>query len=73
MDALLIFIVYSAWAVFSGYRIINGRFDWLEQKETKNKVCKVLAVLGTGYVVGVLYIGYLVIKVAFKVTDGFKN
>lgn len=73
MDGLLIFIVYSAWALFSGYRVINGRYEWLKQKETKNIVYKILAVLGTGYVIGAFYIMYLVIRVASKVADGFHN
>lgn len=72
MEGTLIFILYSAWALFSGYKVINGRFNWLEQKEPANRVCKALAVLGAGYVVGAFYIVWLVIKLALKVADGFR-
>lgn len=72
LDGLLIFAVYSVWAVYSGYKMINGRYEWLERKETANKVCKAIAVLGAGYLIGGFYLIWWVIKVAFRVTDGFK-
>lgn len=72
MDGLLIFVIYSAWAIYSGYKFINGRYECLERNETKSKVCKGLAILGAGYVIGAFYFCSLVIKFAIRITDGFK-
>ena len=68
----LIFIIYSGWAVYSGYKIINGRYEWLERPEPINRVCKGLVILGVGYVIGAFYFCWLLIKVAIRITDGFK-
>ncbi len=72
MEGWLIFIIYSAWAIYSGYKFINGRYEWMERNETKSKVCKVLAILGAGYVIGAFYFCSLVIKLAIRITDGFR-
>ena len=72
MEGFLIFAIYSAWALFSGYKMVNGRYAWLEQPATTNRVCKWLVVLGAGYVIGAFYLIYRVIRIALRVTDGFR-
>ncbi len=72
MDGLIIFLAYSAIALFAGYKMINGKYEWLERQDTKNRVCKWLAVLGAGYVIGAFYLVWMVIKLAFRITDGFR-
>lgn len=72
MEGLLIFVIYSAWAVYSGYKMVNGRYAWLEQPATANRVCKVLAILGAGYLIGAFYLVYWVIRIALRITDGFR-
>lgn len=72
MDGFLVFIVYSAWAVYSGYKVINGKYEWLERENAVNKVCKGLAILGAGYVIGAFYFCKLIINLAIRVTDGFR-
>lgn len=65
-------IAYSVWAVYSGYKWINGRYEWLEQPELSNRICKVLAILGVGYFVGAWNIGKWVVMLAIRLTDGFR-
>lgn len=71
MDGLIIFLVYSVWAVYSGYKMINGKYEWLECQKTLNKVCKWFVILGAGYVIGAFYLVWMVIKLALRITDGF--
>ena len=70
MEGMLIFLIYSAWAVWSGYKWINGRYEWLEQPAITNKICKALAILGAGYVVGAWNIVKWVLRIAIKVAGG---
>ncbi len=72
MEGLLIFLVYSAWAVYSGHKWINGRYEWLEQPGIGNKICKALAILGVGYVIGVWNIIKWVFVIAVRITEGFR-
>lgn len=73
MDFLPILIIYSAWAIYSGYKMINKRFAWLEQQEPLNKVCKVLAIIGAGYLIGGFYLVWFVIRIGLRITDGFRS
>lgn len=72
MEGFLIFAIYSAWALFSGYNMVNDRYTWLEQPSVANKVCKWLVILGAGYVIGAFYLIYWVIRIALRITDGFR-
>lgn len=72
MEGWIIFLVYSAWAIYSGHKWLNGRREWLERKESTNKVCKVLATIACGYVIGVWTIGVWVVKLGIRVTEGFR-
>lgn len=71
MEGWIIFAVYTVWAIYSGFKWLNGRCAWLEVKEPVNKVCKVLAAVGAGYVIGIWTIAVWVIKIGISLTDGF--
>lgn len=49
---IVVFIVYLIWAIYSGYKFVNGRFRFLEQKKPANKVLKVLAIIIIGFIYG---------------------
>ena len=72
MYGTLIFLVYSAWAIYSGYKWINGRYEWLEQSELTTRICKGLAILGAGYIVGGWTIVKWVIMLSVRLVDGFR-
>lgn len=33
-------VLYTAWAIYSGYKYVNGRYPWLEQPEIAHRICK---------------------------------
>lgn len=70
MEATIIFLLYSAWAVYSGYKNINGKYEWLEQPQLLNKICKGFVILGAGYVFGAFYLVKWIFKLAFYVAGG---
>lgn len=39
-------VLYTAWAIYSGYKYVNGRYPWLEQPEIAHRICKYAAILG---------------------------
>lgn len=46
---LVAVVLYTAWAIYSGYKYVNGRYPWLEQPEIAHRICKYAAILGMGY------------------------
>ena len=38
-------VLYTAWAIYSGYKYVNGRYPWLEQPEIAHRICKYAAIL----------------------------
>ena len=48
----IVFIVYFVWAIYSGYKFVNGRFEFLEQKKPLNKILKIIAIILIGLVYG---------------------
>lgn len=37
-------VLYTAWAIYSGYKYVNGRYPWLEQPEIAHRICKYAAI-----------------------------
>lgn len=62
MVITLIVIAYSAWAVYSGWKFMQGRVAYLEQPGVLNKILKALCAILVGYVVGVLQFIALIFK-----------
>lgn len=31
-------VLYTAWAIYSGYKYVNGRYQWLEQPEIAHRI-----------------------------------
>ena len=64
MVAFLI-IAYSLWAVFSGFRVLSGKVEWLDRMEPVNLIVKIVLSIALGYVIGGFYLVYLVLKLIF--------
>lgn len=64
MDGLIpiLIIAYTAWAIYSGFKIVTGRSEWLDRKEPINIIVKVLVCIVVGYIVGAFYLIYLILK-----------
>ena len=61
MEALLV-IAYTAWAVFSGWKFLSGRSEWLDAPKTANRIIKILLSVVIGWVIGAFYFIYWVLK-----------
>ena len=59
---------YTAWAFYSGRKMLDGRYAWLEERQA----LKIPAFLLVGYALGSFYLVLCVVKLAFRITDGFK-
>ena len=58
----IIVLIYSVWAIYSGFRVLTGRSVWLDTKAPVNMIVKVLLSVVIGYVIGVFYLIYLNFK-----------
>lgn len=61
METLLI-LAYTAWAIYSGYKVISGRSEWLDQKAPLNMVVKIILSVVVGYVIAAFYLIYLILR-----------
>ena len=61
METVLI-LAYTAWAIYSGYKVLSGRSEWLDRRAPLNMIVKIaLSVVG-GYVIAAFYLIYLILK-----------
>jgi len=69
MDGLttILIIAYSAWAIYSGYKVVSGRSEWLDRKSPVNMIVKALLCVVVGYVIGGFYLIFLVLKFIFGI------
>lgn len=66
MDIVTILIIaYSAWAIYSGFKVLTGRSAWLDTKAPVNMIVKILLSVVVGYVIGAFYLIYLILKLIF--------
>lgn len=61
METILI-LAYTIWAVYSGYKVVSGRFEWLDRKAPLNIIVKFVLSVALGYVIAAFYLIYLVLK-----------
>ncbi|MGN1223543.1 MAG: hypothetical protein ACI4TG_00390 [Ruminococcus sp.] len=59
-------IVYEVWAIYSGYKVVSGRFEWLEDERIFNKIVKFAVCFFVGNLIGAFYLLYLPIKFIFN-------
>ncbi|WP_461873837.1 hypothetical protein [Fusicatenibacter sp.] len=61
MKTLLI-LVYTGWAIYSGYSILTGRSEWLDRRAPLNIAVKAVLSIVVGYVIAMFYLLYLLFK-----------
>lgn len=61
MKTLLI-LVYTGWAIYSGYSILTGRSEWLDRRAPLNMAVKAVLSIVVGYVIAMFYLLYLLFK-----------
>lgn len=55
-------LAYTAWAIYSGYKVLSGRSEWLDRRAPLNIVIKIVLSIAVGYVVAAFYLIYLILK-----------
>lgn len=58
----IIAIAYTVWAVYSGYKVLSGRNEWLDRRAPVNMIVKILLSLVVGYFIAAFYLIYLILK-----------
>lgn len=61
METVLI-LAYTAWAVYSGYKVLSGRSEWLDRRAPLNIAVKIALSVVIGYVIAAFYLIYLILK-----------
>ncbi len=58
----IILIIYTVWAIYSGYKVVTGRSVWLDGTGVLNIICKAIISVAVGYVYGAIYLLVIIIK-----------
>ena len=58
----LIIIAYTIWAVYSGYKFLSGRNEWLDRRAPACIAVKCVLSLVVGYFIAAFYLMYLILK-----------
>lgn len=61
----ILIIAYSAWAIYSGFKVLTGRSEWLDTKSPVNIIVKIVLSIVVGYIIGVFYLVYIILKIIF--------
>lgn len=62
----LLVLAYTIWAVYSGYKVVSGRSEWLDKNSAVNRMVKAITCLLVGYIIGVFYLLYLIVRMLFR-------
>lgn len=52
----IIAILYVAWAIYAGNRVLTGKSQWLDGEGAANKTCKFILAFIIGMFIGAFYI-----------------
>jgi len=61
METVLM-LAYTAWAIYSGYKVLSGRSEWLDRRAPLNIIVKIALSVVVGYVIAAFYLIYLILK-----------
>ena len=61
METVLI-LAYTAWAIYSGYKVLSGRSEWLDRRAPLNMIVKIALSVVVGYVIAAFYLIYLILN-----------
>ena len=61
METVLI-LAYTAWAIYSGYKVLSGRSVRLDRRAPLNMIVKIALSVVVGYVIAAFYLIYLILK-----------
>lgn len=58
----IVFLIYMVWAVYSGYKFLSGRSEWLDKRAPANIIAKIALSAAVGFFIAVFYLIYLILK-----------
>ena len=58
----VIILAYTAWAIYSGYKFLSGRSEWLDKRAPPNIIVKIILSIIVGYFIAAFYLIYLIFK-----------
>lgn len=58
----VLFFAYMGWAIYSGYKVVSGRSEWLDRRAPLNMVVKFALSVAVGYVVAAFYFIFLILQ-----------
>lgn len=61
MEIILV-LAYTAWAIYSGYKVLSGHSVWLDKKAPLNMIVKGVLSVIVGYVIAAFYLIILIFK-----------
>jgi len=61
METVLV-LAYTAWAIYSGYKVLSGRSEWLDRRAPLNMIVKIALSVVVGYVIAAFYLIYLILR-----------
>ena len=61
METVLM-LAYTVWAIYSGYKVLSGRSEWLDRRAPLNMIIKIVLSVAVGYVIAAFYLIYLIFK-----------
>lgn len=59
---VIIVLAYTAWAIYSGFKVLSGRSEWLDRKAPLNMIIKIVLSIVIGYFIAAFYLIYLIFK-----------
>lgn len=64
MDGIWVVVIlaYTVWAIYSGYKLLSGRSEWLDRRAPLNMIVKIVLSVIVGYFVAAFYLIYLILK-----------
>lgn len=61
METVLI-LAYTVWSIYSGYKVLSGRSEWLDRRAPLNMIVKIVLSVVVGYVIAAFFLIYLILK-----------
>lgn len=59
---IVLILAYTAWAIYSGYKVLSGRSEWLDRRAPLNMIVKIALSVAVGYVIAAFYLIYQILK-----------
>jgi hypothetical protein len=65
----IIMIGYAIWAYYSGWKLLTGRFEYLDRRAFPNLLVKAILSIAVGSVYGAIYFILIIIRMMIRFTS----